>query len=135
LRLLICAAASLGLGLAGSACSASSGKTPGNGIAMTEDRRFEPEVLTIGKGATVTFSNDSDEPHSVTAYDGRIPPGARYFSSGGFSSEEKARDNVTETLIQEGDSFELTVGKPGVYEYFCIPHESQGMKGEIVVEG
>ena len=99
------------------------------------DRHFAPEILTIVKGATVRFSNDSDEPHSVTAYEGRIPSGARYFSSGGLSSEEEARENVTETLIQEGESFELTLSKSGVYEYFCIPHESQGMKGEIVVEG
>ena len=101
---------------------------------MNADRRFEPANITIGKGETVSFSNDSEEPHSVTAYEERIPSGARYFSTGGLSSEEKARGDVSKTLIQKGDMFELTLTKPGIYEYFCIPHESQGMKGQIVVE-
>lgn len=102
---------------------------------MTTARRYEPTTVTIKKGGTVTFSNDSEEPHSVTAYEGRVPPGARYFSTGDFPSEEQARDNITGGLVQKGDTFEVTLTKPGVYEYFCIPHESQGMKGQIVVEG
>jgi len=134
LRLLGYVACCLALGVASSACSASSGKTAGNIVAMTTARRYEPATVTIQKGGTVTFSNDSEEPHSVTAYEGRIPADTRYFSTGDFSTEEQARDNVAETLVQNGDTFEITLTKPGVYEYFCIPHESQGMKGQIVVE-
>ncbi len=101
---------------------------------MTSDRRFEPATITVSKGDTVSFSNDSEEPHSVTAYEERIPSDARYFSTGDLPSEDQARDDVSKTLVQKGDTFEVTLAKPGVYAYFCIPHESQGMKGEIVVE-
>jgi len=131
LRLLGYAVCCLALGIAGAACSTSSG----NVVAMTTARRYEPATVTIKEGDTVTFSNTSEEPHSVTAYEGRIPAGARYFSTGGFSTEEMARDNVSGGLVQKGDAFEVTLTKPGVYEYFCVPHENQGMKGEIVVEG
>lgn len=126
--------ACLALGIITSACSASGGETAGDLVTMTGDRRFEPEAITVSKGDTVSFSNDSEEPHSVTAYEGRIPSGASYFSTGGLSSEERARGDVSKTLIQKGDTFELKLTEPGVYEYFCIPHESQGMKGQIVVE-
>ncbi|MDQ3660406.1 MAG: plastocyanin/azurin family copper-binding protein [Actinomycetota bacterium] len=102
---------------------------------MTSARRYEPATVTVQQGDSVSFSNDSDEPHSVTAYEGRIPPDARYFSTGDFSTEEQARDNVAPTLLQEGDTFQVTLNQPGVYEYFCIPHESDGMEGQIVVEG
>lgn len=134
-RFLVIVTGCLALAIGGSACSASSGKTAGNMVSMTGARRFEPEVITVKKGATITFSNDSEEPHSVTGYGERIPDGARFFTTGGFSTEQQARDNVTETLIQQGDTFELRLPKPGTYGYFCIPHESQGMKGTIVVEG
>ncbi len=135
MRLISCVACGLALGVVGSACSASNGKTAGNNVVMTSDRLFEPASITIRTGSSVSFPNDSEEPHSVTAYEGRIPSGARYFSTGDFSNEEQARDNVTETLVRNGDTFEVTLNKPGVYEYFCIPHETQGMKGQIVVEG
>lgn len=134
-RLLIILTGCLALAIGGPACSASSGKTAGNTVSMTGARRFEPEVLTVKKGTTITFINDSEEPHSVTGYSERIPDGARFFSTGGFSTEQQARDNVTETLIQQGDTFDLQLTKPGTYGYFCIPHESQGMTGTIVVEG
>ncbi|MBA3350146.1 MAG: cupredoxin domain-containing protein [Actinobacteria bacterium] len=135
MKLLGCVVGCLVLSTVGSGCSASSGKTAGNTVQMTGARRFEPAAVTVDKGDTVTFTNSTDEPHSVTAYEGGIPADARYFSSGDFSSEDQARDNVTESLIETDGSFQVTLTKPGVYEYFCIPHESQGMKGKIVVEG
>ena len=30
-------------------------------------------------------------------------------------------------------SFETTLNPPGVYDYFCIPHEHAGMVGRLVV--
>ena len=34
-----------------------------------------------------------------------------------------------------GESFEVELTEPGVYDYFCIPHEHAGMVGRIVVGG
>ena len=103
-------------------------------VAMTSDHTFDPETLAVAAGTTVTFTNDDDEPHTVTAYEAEIPDGADYFSSGGFSDEARARAVVGDALIKPGHDYSVTLEEPGTYEYFCIPHEGHGMKAEIVVE-
>jgi plastocyanin len=35
-------------------------------------------------------------------------------------------------LVQPGDHFEITLTEPGVYDYYCAPHEATGMVGRIV---
>lgn len=101
----------------------------GTRVGMVDGQQFDPEVLVVSAGETVTFANESDEAHTVTAVDG-VPS---YFSSGGFESEEEARDNVGEALVAPGDSYEVTFDEPGTYEYFCIPHQRE-MTGTIEVE-
>ena len=103
-------------------------------VSMTDDHAFDPGTITIAAGETVTFVNDSRESHSVTAYEDEVPEGAEYLSSGGFSSEQEARDSVSEALLDSEATFEVTLDEPGTYRYFCIPHESQGMTGPIEVE-
>jgi plastocyanin len=116
------------LGLATGACS-----DGGNAVSMV-GRAFQPASITVPAGTSLTFTNESDEAHTVTALQDGIPEGADYFASGGFSTESEARQNLADGLIHEGDSFEVTLRRPGEYEYFCIPHESQGMEGTITVE-
>lgn len=111
-------------------CSGGGGAS-GKTVEMVEGQRFDPESLTVAPGTTVEFVNVSSEAHTVTAYEGRAP---EPFSSGGFDSEEAARDDLAEALVGQEASFEFTFDEPGTYEYFCIPHEDQGMKGTIVVE-
>jgi plastocyanin len=106
----------------------------GDGVAMTESQSFDPASFTVSAGASITFSNDSGEAHTVTAYEDDIPDGAEYFSSGDFANEEDARSNLSEGLVSPGDTYELSLDVPGTYRYFCIPHEEQGMVGIIVVE-
>lgn len=108
-------------------------RADGNTIAMTDARLYAPATLTVQVGATVMWTNKSDEAHSVTAYESEFPPGADYFSSSGYPTEEKARDHV-EVLMTTGDIYSVRFDEPGTYQYFCIPHEDQGMRGRIVVE-
>lgn len=109
----------------------------GGGPAVDIDggQRFAPEELTVSSGDEIVFTNTSSEAHSVTAYSDGLPAGADYFSSGGAGSESEARDDIAETLVRAGETFELTLTEPGTYRYFCIPHEEAGMVGRIVVEG
>jgi plastocyanin len=104
-------------------------------VTMSDSFVFEPKEITVAPGETITFSNTSSNVHTVTAVEDSLPEGAKYFASGGFSSEEEARDNISEGLLRAGDQYEVTLDKPGTYQYFCIPHESSGMAGTIVVEG
>jgi plastocyanin len=100
---------------------------------MPEGHRFSPSTIEVTVGEQITFENDSSESHTVTAFEESLPDGADYFASGGAATEDEARDNVGDGLIDGGDTFTLTLDEPGTYKYFCIPHESQGMTGTIVV--
>lgn len=87
---------------------------------------FEPERLHIKSGEKVRWINVSDG-HSATAYNpknnmqylSRIPVGAKPWDSG--------------VIDKPNQTFEYTFIKEGVYQYYCIPHEGEGMVGTIVV--
>ena len=100
---------------------------------MTASQKFEPSELTVAVGEEVSFANDSKEAHTVTAYEGDLGEGAAYFASGGFGSEEEARSDLSGGLIDPGDVYTVSFEEPGTYRYFCIPHESVGMVGTVVV--
>lgn len=119
------------------ACAGCSSETEGSVAAevkMTDDFMYEPDPLTISVGETATWINDSSQSHTVTAYEEKLPEGADFFASGGATSEEQARSDLEDGLIDEGETFEVTFNEPGTYTYFCIPHESQGMIATVVVE-
>lgn len=98
-------------------------------IRMMSDRLgadvwFDPIGILIEPGQTVRWTVAANV-HTSTAYhpknDGhslRIPEGAAPWDSG--------------FLVQPGDHFEVTLSIPGVYDYFCTPHEAAGMVGRIV---
>jgi plastocyanin len=86
---------------------------------------FDPVGVLIEPGQTVRWVNEANV-HTTTAYhphnDGhalRIPEAAEPWDSG--------------YLVEPGDSFEITLTVPGVYDYFCAPHEMAGMVGRIIV--
>lgn len=87
---------------------------------------FDPYGVLIRPGDTVRWTNrDKGNSHTATAYapenddhPRRIPEGARAFDS---------------DYLLPGESFEVTFDVPGVYDYYCIPHELAGMVGRIVV--
>ena len=102
-------------------------------VQMVNGQSFDPGELTVTVGDAVAWTNESSEAHTVTAYEGDVSSGD-YFASGGFTSEEDARSDLSAGLIDPGETFEATFDEPGTYKYFCIPHEGAGMKGTIVVE-
>lgn len=87
---------------------------------------FNPYGLLIRPGQTVRWTNlDKSNSHTATAYAAenddhprRIPDGAVPFNS---------------DYLLPGKSFEVTLEIPGVYDYFCVPHEMSGMVGRIIV--
>lgn len=87
---------------------------------------FDPAGVLIRPGQTVRWTNrDKGNSHTATAYapenndhPRRIPDGAAPFNSG---------------YLLPGETFEVTLDVPGVYDYFCIPHELAGMVGRIIV--
>jgi plastocyanin len=114
----------------GASCS-DGGSSAAVTVTMAEGQRFTPTTAIVQAGTTITFVNESSEAHTVTAREG-VPA---YFASGGFESEEEARDNLADALVGQEGTYEVTFDEPGTYEYFCIPHEQQGMRATIEVEG
>ncbi|MCL6284216.1 plastocyanin/azurin family copper-binding protein [Ruegeria sp. 2012CJ41-6] len=87
---------------------------------------FDPLGLAVVPGTTIRFTNrDPGNSHTATAYHPaiygrkrRIPLAARPWDSDFLLPDER---------------FEVTLTAPGVYDYYCLPHEMAAMVGRIVV--
>lgn len=87
---------------------------------------FDPVGILVQPGQTIRWTNrDPGNSHTVTSYHPslferprRIPEGATPFDS---------------DYLLPDESFSLTLNVPGVYDYYCVPHEHAGMVGRIVV--
>ncbi len=86
---------------------------------------FSPRGLLIKPGQTIRWINsDAGNVHTITAYHPdnnkplRIPSQAKPWNSG---------------YLMPDETFMMKLSVPGVYDYFCIPHEQAGMVGRIVV--
>ncbi|QKY19241.1 halocyanin [Halolamina sp. CBA1230] len=98
---------------------------------------FDPPTITVAVGEELVWENTGTRDHTVTAYEESLPDGAAYFASGGYESEATAREawsNGAGGALSNGEQFSYTFEIPGEYEYFCIPHESGGMVGTVIVE-
>jgi Plastocyanin len=97
---------------------------------------FEPEELTIQQGDTVAWEHVAGEPHNVVAYEDELPADAAYWATGGFESEEAAREGWEEGqgAVQSGQSYVHTFETTGTHEYLCVPHEAAGMVGSVIIE-
>jgi plastocyanin len=86
---------------------------------------FDPVGLHIMPGQTVRWILDEDV-HATAAFHPknamhslRIPEGATPWDSG--------------LMTTKGRYFDVTLTVEGVYDYFCLPHENDGMVGRIVL--
>jgi plastocyanin len=71
---------------------------------------FGPQTITVAVGATVTWTNRDDIPHTVVSSDGVF--------------KSKVRDT--------DEKFSYTFTKAGTYTYFCSLHPK--MTGKVVVQ-
>jgi plastocyanin len=71
---------------------------------------FAPAALRVPVGAAITWTNEDDVPHTVTAQD-------------------KA---FTSDALDTGASYSHTFTTPGVYAYYCAIHPV--MTGQIIVQ-
>ena len=90
---------------------------------------FDPAGVHIAPGDTVRWVQLSGF-HSIAAYhpsndnhELRIPASAKPWDSGVLLADDPKR----------AAAFEHVFTVPGVYDYYCTPHEGAGMVGRIVV--
>lgn len=96
------------------------------GSARGEKVWFMPQGLFVAPGTTLRFVNrDPGNSHTSTAYapefldrQRRIPKGAEPWNS---------------DFLLPDQQFDVTLTLPGVYDFYCQPHEHAGMVGRIVV--
>ncbi|WP_338727840.1 plastocyanin/azurin family copper-binding protein [Haladaptatus sp. DJG-WS-42] len=120
--------------LAATAATASAQETTTHTVEMTDNLVFVPEELTIAPGDTVVWENVGAVGHSVTAYQNELPTDEPYWASGGFASESAARSGYPQGNVAGGETYEHTFETEGTYGYFCIPHETVGMVGQLSVQ-
>ena len=77
--------------------------------ARISNYRYMPQSIEVPAGTTITWTNEDDVSHTVTATD-------RSWNSG---------------VIRPGATWSRTFTAPGTYEYFCTPHPQ--MKGTVIV--
>ena len=75
------------------------------------DNEFDPAEIDVSAGTTVTWTNEGESPHTVTASDGS-------FDSGN---------------LDPGDTFSHTFDQAGEFSYVCQYHEADGMVGAVTV--
>ena len=84
---------------------------PADVTVKIDNFAFDAQTVTVPPGATVTWINDDDAPHTVVADDGKS-----------FRSK----------VLDTGDSFSFTFKTVGTWDYFCSVHPH--MTGKVVVK-
>jgi plastocyanin len=80
-------------------------------VDLPKSYRFDPEVIEVERGTTVTWTNHDDFPHNVHLLDG--------------SDREEA--------LPVGGSATITFEDPGRVAYECSLHPQQ-MQGTVIVD-
>jgi len=106
-------------------------ETPENGedaieadaeVAVRGSNVFEPTLLKLEVGETLRWVGEGSS-HTVTFYheandrQHRTPEGVEGLDAS----------------ISNGEEVVFTFEEPGVYDYYCSPHESTGMVGSVIV--
>jgi plastocyanin len=81
-----------------------------NAEVKIDNFSFGPQTVTVAVGATVTWINHDDIPHTVVSTDGL------------FNSKVRDTD----------EKFSYTFAKAGTYPYYCSVHPK--MTGKVVVQ-
>lgn len=103
-------------GTTGGGLTCVKGDTPVSTNAVTvRDYVFDPDCIVVAAGSTVTWTNVGTPIHTVTS-----DPGAPVT----FDSR----------ALGAAGTFKFTFANPGTINYYCIPHESMGMKGTVIVQ-
>ena len=106
LLLVVAAAALVAAGCAGS--SESSEPVATTEVEMVKSYRFDPKVIAVEAGDTVTWTNEDNFTHTVQV------------------------DGQEDHKVGKGENVSITFDTPGTYSYVCTLH-SKDMDGEVIV--
>jgi plastocyanin len=78
-------------------------------VEMVKSYRFDPKVIELEAGETVTWTNEDNFTHTVQV------------------------DGQEDYKVGRSESVSITFDTPGTYSYVCTLH-SQDMDGEVIVK-
>jgi plastocyanin len=78
-------------------------------VQMVKSYRFDPTVIEVKAGETITWTNEDNFTHTVEL------------------------DGQEDHKVERGESFSITLDTPGTYHYVCTLH-SKDMDGEVIVK-
>lgn len=78
------------------------------------DERFNPTILRVQKGTTVTWKNQDNAQHSIT------------------SDENSPKGGLDSDTLKKGETYEHTFTETGTYNYYCEFHPAT-MKAVVEV--
>lgn len=108
-------------GLLGPAVVAGGGGPAGAAVNRTvtiSHAQFDPQHISIAAGDTVTWSNEDEDAHSVTA------------DNGSFDSHPDCREETPDKCLAAGGTWSHTFADPGRYPYHS---RTEGQHGVVVV--
>ena len=91
--------------------------SPGSSVP-SNGKFFVPNILTVPKGTTVTWTNDDTTLHTVTS-------GSPESGNSGTGTE------FDSSYLAAGKTFQHQFGISGTFDYYCTLHPY--MKGKVVV--
>ena len=108
-KLLLPAVAAAALFAAGCGGSGTSEPVVATEVEMVKSYRFDPKVIEIDAGDSVTWTNEDNFTHTVQV------------------------EGQGDHKVEQGESVSITFDEPGTYDYVCTLH-SQDMDGTVIVK-
>jgi plastocyanin len=99
----------------------------------TPGPRFEPAEIHVDAGDTVVFVLVSGGPHNVAFDSTELAPAARQTLRRAMHDEMMPLAGPF--LVKEGDRYAVSFARvpSGRYQFYCLPHMGQNMRGTVVV--
>ena len=108
-KILLPVVAAAALFVAGCGGSGTSEPVAATEVEMVKSYSFDPKVIEIEAGDTVTWTNEDNFTHTVQV------------------------EGQEDHKVEQGESVEITFDEPGAYDYVCT-HHSQDMDGTVIVK-
>jgi plastocyanin len=106
--LLLLPLAAAALVAAGCGAARTSAPVATHEVSMAKSYRFDPDVVQIKAGESVTWTNNDNFTHTVRV------------------------DRQADHRVGRGESVTIRFAKPGTYDYVCTLH-SHDMHGQVIV--
>lgn len=103
-------------------------------IGSSSGYSFKPSTVQIKVGQAVKFVVVSGGPHNVTFDPQDIPDGAAATLGQDMPNPQAKLTGPLVTNPNDAYVIAFKGVKPGTYKYYCLPHQSLGMQGTIVVQ-